>query len=274
MLEYMYITNDPQIAKMIDELGVDRVWIDLEVLGKEERQKNYDSVKSKHSIQDIQVIRPLLRQAKLQVRINPINPNSKEEIDKVIEAGCDYIMLPMFKTVDEVKTFFDCVDGRVKTILLFETKEAVEILEDILDLDCIDEIHIGLNDLHLSMGKQFMFELLVDGTVEYICNKIKEKQIPYGFGGIARIGQGALPAEYIIGEHYRMGSTRAILSRSFCNYEKIQNGQIFKKEFEDGLRELKRYEQTLGKKDNVFFEENNKKIKNIVAEIVMQMEKE
>ena len=36
-----------------------------------------------------------------------------------------------------------------------------------------------------------------------------------GFGGIARLGFGMLPAEHVIAEHYRLGSTAVILSRSF-----------------------------------------------------------
>ena len=67
------------------------------------------------------------------------------------------------------------------------------------------------------MEKKFMFELLVDGTVESLCLKFKAKKIPYGFGGIAALGQGKVPAENVITEHYRMGSTCAILARSFCN---------------------------------------------------------
>ena len=48
-LQLMYITNNPQIAKIADDTGVDRIWIDLEQLGKEERQKGMNTVKSKHS---------------------------------------------------------------------------------------------------------------------------------------------------------------------------------------------------------------------------------
>ena len=44
-----------------------------------------------------------------------------------------------------------------KTCLLLETPEAVEIIDDILDIDGIDEIHIGLNDLHLGYKMKFMF---------------------------------------------------------------------------------------------------------------------
>ena len=38
-LKLMYITNDETIAKIAEKHGVDRIWIDLETLGKEERQK-------------------------------------------------------------------------------------------------------------------------------------------------------------------------------------------------------------------------------------------
>ena len=39
MLKLMYITNNPQIALIAQKYGVDRIWVDLETLGKEERQK-------------------------------------------------------------------------------------------------------------------------------------------------------------------------------------------------------------------------------------------
>lgn len=39
--------------------------------------------------------------------------------------------------------------------------------------------------------------------------------MPFGFGGIARIGEGDLPSDNILGEHVRLGSTSVILSRTF-----------------------------------------------------------
>ena len=39
--------------------------------------------------------------------------------------------------------------------------------------------------------------------------------MPFGFGGIARIGDGMLPAEKILAEHIRLGSSSVILSRTF-----------------------------------------------------------
>ena len=55
-VEYMYITNNVDIAKICDNVGITRVWVDLETLGKAERQKNMNTVKSHHTIDDIKKI--------------------------------------------------------------------------------------------------------------------------------------------------------------------------------------------------------------------------
>ena len=88
-------------------------------------------------------------------------------------------MLPMWKSAIDVTKFLSVVDGRCKTTLLLETKEGVECLDEVLENSGMDEIHIGLNDLHLSYGMTFMFELLANGTVEMLCKKIKKKRLPY-----------------------------------------------------------------------------------------------
>lgn len=103
---------------------------------------------------------------------------------------------------------------------------------------------------------KFMFELLADGTVEKLCNKVRNKGIPYGFGGIAQLGQGMLPAEHVIAEHYRLGSSMAILSRSFCNINKIDSIDEAKEVFDRGVTEIRVYEEQLKEKEKNFFEEN------------------
>ena len=200
-LEYMFITNNPMVAKAAQDCGVKRVWIDLESLGKEERQKGMNTVKSQHTLQDISVLRDVLDSSELLVRVNPINPGSKAEIEEAIDRGADMLMLPMFKSVEEVKSFIDFVGGRAKTTLLFETKESFEHQDEILTLGGFDEAHIGLNDMHLSYHLTFMFELLSNGLVETMCKRFKDYGIPYGFGGIAKIGEGLLPMEYIQTSH-------------------------------------------------------------------------
>lgn len=269
-MEHMFITNDVDIAKICDEVKIERVWIDLEVLGKAERQGHIDSVKSQHSLDDIKKIKPILRSSKLQVRVNPINPNSRNEINTAIENGADYIMLPMFRTASEVKEFIDYVDKRVKTILLIETDDAVNNLDDILEVSGIDEVHIGLNDLHLCYGNKFMFELLANGTVDTIVTKIKAKGIPFGFGGIARLDGGLLDAKEILGEHYRLGSTRVILSRGFFNVLKDDKKDA-KRIIETEFSKIKQYENYLSNQSNEFFSVNREKLVTDVNKIVEEM---
>jgi LDH2 family malate/lactate/ureidoglycolate dehydrogenase len=264
----MYITNEESIAKIAESSGVDWIFIDLELNGKEERQGHLDTVISRHSIDDVRKIKKVLNKAELLVRVNPIFDCSELEIHKVIEDGADIVMLPFFKTKDEVKTFINYVDGKAKTCLLLETAEAVEQIDDILELKGIDLIHIGLNDLHLSYKMNFMFELLTNGTVEMLCNKFKAKSILYGFGGMARLGQGDLPAELILGEHYRLGSSMVILSRSFCDVNKCVDFERIENFFKTGITDIRKYEKSLLNMNPIFFEGNNELIYKKVCKIV------
>lgn len=196
MLKLMYITNKPEVAQIAESAGADRIFVDLEYIGKALRQGGMDTVQSHHTAEDVAKIREAVTKADVMVRINPIHEaakeyaSSKEEIDAVIQAGADIVMLPFFKTVEEVRKFIELVNGRAKVLALLETPEAVEVIDQIMDLQGLDEIFIGLNDLSLGYRKKFMFELLSNGTVEYLCNKFKQKKIPYGFGGIASLGRG------------------------------------------------------------------------------------
>lgn len=272
-LKLMYITNRPDVAQIAEAAGVDRIFVDMEYIGKFERQGGMDTVQSHHTIADIAEVRKAITKAELMVRVNPIHQatdnygSSEEEINAAIEAGADVLMLPFFKTVDEVREFIKLVGGRAKTFPLLETPEAVEVIDEILELDGLDEIHIGLNDLSLGYGRKFMFELLSDGTVEHLCNKFKARGIPYGFGGIGGIGKGALPAECVIREHYRLGSTRAILSRSFCDVKKVQNLGEIATTFVNGVREIRNLEEECQMHMD-YFVNNQKFVSDTVAQIV------
>lgn len=264
----MYITNRQDVAQIAQKYGVDRIWVDLETRGKEDRQKNYDSVKSHHSVADIKAIKPHLTTSEMLVRVNPWYDGSSAEIDSVIDAGADIIMLPYWKTPEEVSNFIKAVNGRSKTTLLLETKEALECVDGVLAHGGFDEIHIGLNDLHLSYGMTFMFELLSDGTVEKLCNKFKAAKIPYGFGGIAKLGSGMLPAEKVIMEHYRLGSTRAILSRSFCDCAKIKDFAEIEQTFSENLKMLRVFEASLANKTSEDFAQNKAEVVSAVTNVV------
>lgn len=271
LLKLIYITNNPAVALIAEKNGVDRIMVDLETLGKEERQKNMNTVKSHHTVEDVRTISNVLTHSEMLVRVNPWNEASVDEIETVISAGADRIMLPMWKTVDEVTSFLNTVNGRVHTTLLLETKEAAEIIDEILEIPLLDEIHIGLNDLHLSYGLTFMFELLSNGIVEDLCQKIKARGVPYGFGGIARIGTGTLSAESIVMEHYRLGSSRVILSRSFCNTDEITDIALIESIFAENVSLLRNYEKSLVSKSDLEYSENAKVVKRSVDMIVSRL---
>lgn len=275
-LKLMYITNQPAVAQIAESAGVDRIFVDMEYIGKSDRQGGMDTVQSHHSLDDIKKIACSINKAELLVRINPIHNatkeymSSKDEINQTIINGAKIIMLPYFKTVEEVKTFIKLVNGRAKTMLLLETPEAVEVIDDILNVNGIDEIFIGLNDLSLGYGKRFMFELLMDGTVEDLCYKFKKSNIPYGFGGIASLGKGLLPSEKIITEHYRLGSTCAILSRSFCNVNKINHIGEISNIFINGLKEIRDFEKEVSIHQK-YFKNNYNGMKTDIETIVEKL---
>ncbi len=274
-LNLFYITNRPAVARIAQQAGVGRIFLDMECVGKEDRQAGMDTVKSHHTVADVAAIKKELTSSKLLVRINPIHTsgsdcgNSREEIERVLDAGADVLMLPMYRTVAEAEEFLRLVDGRVTTVLLAETPQACDIMDEIVNIAEVDEIHIGLNDLHLAYHKKFMFELLADGTVDAVCDTIKASGKPFGFGGIARIGYGMLPAEYVIGEHYRIGSTRAILSRSFCNADKLRDIDAVERLFTQEVARIRETERVIAAYSEDEFCRNrervNEKIKQIVS---------
>lgn len=270
-LKLMYITNNLDVALIAQKYGVDRVWIDLETIEKDVRQKGIDSVKSHHQVSDIVKIKPHLTTSEMLVRVNSWYAGSVDEINAVIKAGADMIMLPYWKTAEEVQKFIKTVDGRCKTTLLLETKEAVDIVDDVLEISGINEIHIGLNDLHLSYDLDFMFELLTEGTVEKLCTRFVAAGIPYGFGGIAKIGDGAVPAEKIIMEHYRLGSTRAILSRTFCDTAKIDSIEEIDRIFNTNMIELREFEKYAEEATDEIKTRNREELVEAVNQVVAKV---
>lgn len=267
-LKLMYITNKPDVATIAEKYGCDRIFVDLETIGKEERQHGMNTVKSNHTIDDVARIKRVLKTSELLVRVNPLYDGSQKEIDSVISNGADIVMLPMFRTADDAKRFVDMVAGRCKVMLLAETKDAMNNLEEICHVPGVDEIHIGLNDLHLELHKKFMFELLADGTVEKMASILRANKKVFGFGGIARLDEGMLPARHIIGEHYRLGSTMAILSRSFYDSWISNDLEEIDRVFKYGLIEIREYERRLSHESNLFFETNHLLVKEEIEKIL------
>ena len=217
-------TNDAELARRADEAGINRIGLDLETLGKAERQQHLSTWISNHKEEQLLALRQTLKKAKLFTRTNPPNPQLHEEVDRLIEAGVEVLMLPMFKTVDDAANFIEYVDGRAEVSLLIETAAAAVRIDEIVQLKGIDEIHIGLNDLHLDLGLRSHFELLRYKFIDTLSSVAHEANLPFGFGGIGRVVDDRLPipSGLVYAQYPRLKADRALVSRVFTSPDYTQ----------------------------------------------------
>jgi hypothetical protein len=236
-LQFLMIVNDGAIARHAATHGVSRLFVDLEHMGKDVRQGHVDSWKSRQVPADVSRIREAAPDAHLLVRINPLHSGSRNEIDDVLARGADSVMLPMFQGVDDLARFLDMLSGRAEALPLVETASALRAIPRMVETLPLSGLHIGLNDLHLDLGLDFMFQPMTEGLLEEPCAALREAAVPFGIGGVARPGQGLLPPEYVLGEHVRLGSSAAILSRSFHGGASTLD-ELVAAEFAPNLRRL------------------------------------
>ena len=224
------IVNEPSIAGYVCNRGVRRIFVDLETLGKQARQGHLDTWISPHSPSDIIKLRQTVKPGHLLVRLNPFNHDTPAEVEFAIKAGADWLMLPMFRSLEEIHHFSSLVNSRVPIIPLVETSDAFNLLPQLVGQPSLSDIYIGLNDLRIDCGFKFLFEPLINGMLDDAAEILNAHSIPWGFGGVGRIGQGQLPAELILGEHTRLGSSHVILSRSF--HQNKSSLQSFQQQFD------------------------------------------
>ena len=242
MIDFLQITNNPDLARRCDALPGMRLFVDLEKNGKAERQKGRDTLISAHHMDDVGRIKSVLARSALMVRVNPYQPGNrsatKAEVDEVLVQGADLLMLPMFTSASELLAFSEMVGGRVPIVPLLETEGALNTCQEWLDTPGICEVFVGLNDLHLSLRCRFMFEPLLKGHVDRVAEAALARGLRFGFGGIARVDEGSVPGRAVLGEHLRMGSRAVILSRTF-------NRLDGPKSFETSVQELRKAEAEL-----------------------------
>jgi citrate lyase beta subunit len=208
---------DPVLARRADEAGIDRIGLDLEVLGKAERQQGLGTWVSQHREDQLAAMRQAVSRGQLFCRTNPIHAGSRQEIDRLIACGVDVLMLPMFTTVDEVKTFIDLIAGRAKAVPLLEHRLAVDQVEQIVRLPGLDCIHVGLTDLALSLNIPNRFSLMASGLIFRIAGAVHGEGLRLCIGGIGRACDATqpVPSDVIYSQYPRLGASGALVSRAF-----------------------------------------------------------
>ena len=268
-LTLMLIPPDTRVAAALRTCDVDRAFVDLETLGKAERQGHVAAHFTHHTLGEVGAYREATRDVELMVRTNPLHAGSGEELERVLEHGPDVLMLPMFREPREVERYLDLVSGRARVNLLVETPEATVRLCEILTVGPIDEVHVGLNDLHLAMGLDFMFELLAGGVVDMLAAVCGEAGVPIGVGGVARVDEGGVPGRLVLGEHVRLGSSGVILSRTFTG-RRASDEVVDVAALREGVLELRASEAAWRRASSVELAANREALAGAVRCVVNQ----
>jgi hypothetical protein len=210
-------TDDPALAARADAAGIDRIGIDIERIGKAERQRGLGTWISPHGIGSLPALRGALGHARLFARTNPVNGGTRDEVQALLDAGVEVLMLPMFSTAGEVERFAEIVDGRAQIVLLLEQVQAALAIGAILEVETVSEVHVGINDFALDLGLPNRFLALTHPLTEQVAHTVREAGRRFGIGGIGRAGDSGLPigSELIYAQYARLEATAALVARAF-----------------------------------------------------------
>jgi HpcH/HpaI aldolase/citrate lyase family len=213
------LTDDAEFAAVADRAGVNRVGVDLEYLGKSERQAGMNTRLERHDWDDLSRLASVVRSADLFVRVNPIHAGTEVEIETALEIGARVLMLPAFRTADEVEIFARTIRERARVLILLEMAPAVVRIREILEVPGIDEVMLGLNDLRLQMGVSNHFEVLASPLTGMLADEVHRRGLPLSIGGVARVGDQRMPVptDLVHAQYPRLGATGAWVARSFTN---------------------------------------------------------
>lgn len=211
-MELFLFTTDLDLAVRAEKAGVDSIIVDWEHRDKEKRQRGYDTETNHDTAEDVCNLSKTLK-IPIIVRINPLSEDTISEVELALDCGAGIIMLPMASSTDEVEEFLGVVDSRAKTCIQVETPSLVEQLRDFKRLPW-DYAYIGLNDLMVASGKHSIWQSILDGTSEDICNALRGRR--FGFGGATILSGGELIANtLILHEVIRLGGSISVLRRTF-----------------------------------------------------------
>ena len=157
-----------------------------------------------------------LRRAQCFVRIDPLNPDTPRQIERVLACGAQVVMLPMAHRADEIACVVDLLAGRAELVPLLECAAGLRAIAELGALG-VAEAHVGLNDLALSLGVTDRFAALLSDELATAVAQAQRAGLPLGIGGIGRAGDNTLPipSRLVYAEQARLHSAGALLSRAF-----------------------------------------------------------
>jgi len=211
-LDIVLFEHDLERAHAYADAGITHFIVDTESKNKQARQKGFDTEIAPVSIRSVG---PLVRMPGVYVscRINGFGDTTREEVEAAVSEGVHRIFLPMISSVEEVQAFIDAVGGRCETAILIETQHATTIAAELAHLP-VGAIYVGLNDLAISRGSQFIFSAVRDGTVRRMREAFAGRQ--FGFAGVTALGRGfPIPCRMLLAEMAAQDCTFSFARRSF-----------------------------------------------------------
>jgi hypothetical protein len=209
--ELLLFSTDPVFVAEAVRAGVAGVVVDWERIGKHRRQDSWDTQINGDTAEDLRRVRAAT-DVRVLCRINGFGETTVAEIEEAIGAGADEILLPMVRSVDQVRTVLELVGGRADLGILVETVDAVYLAEQLGALP-LRRVYVGLNDLAIDRNSANVFSAVVDGTVERVRRGVP---VPFGFAGLTRPDGGdPIPCRLLIGEMARLRCRFTFLRRSF-----------------------------------------------------------
>lgn len=211
------LARDLDLVRAADAAGVDQIGLDLERLGKAARQRQDGARISSHDFDDLAAVFGALRRATPFVRLNPLHAGSPDEVERALAVGAGALMLPYFRSATEAVEFIGLARGRARVTLLVETGAALVRLHEIVALGGVDEIMIGLNDLHLELRLASHFELLGSELLAGVAAQVRRAGLRLGVGGVTCASDEGLPVppDLVLAQYPRLDARSAWLARSF-----------------------------------------------------------
>ncbi len=214
------LTRDAVWAGAADDAGVDRIGVDIERLGKMDRQRAMPGSRiSDHELKDLQGIAAVVRRGKLFARLNRPHAGTRGEVEEALACGARALMLPGFRSAGEVEEFVAAVAGRAEVLLLIETREALERAAEIAAIPGVDEVMAGLNDLSIDLDLPGPMAALASEELDGLAAAARGAGRPFGCGGVTHPRDTGLPVppDLVLARMAVLGAEAGWVARSFFN---------------------------------------------------------
>jgi 2-keto-3-deoxy-L-rhamnonate aldolase RhmA len=212
MLDLVLFENEPEAARQYLQAGITSFLVDLELLGKDQRQLGFDTEIRPGTLRDLQRI-AALPGTTAWCRINRFGAHTPEEVERALDAGADILILPMAESLAEIDAYLRLLDRRCRAGIMIETQACAALAGELGQLP-LDYAFFGLNDFAISRGGGLIFNALADGSVEAVSKALPG--IHFGVGGLTDINRGSpIRSARLLEEMERLGCRFTFLRRSF-----------------------------------------------------------